>query len=47
MQDKTAGNSEACWSLTALARRSRTLVGARIDELQHGMQPDYAPATPR
>jgi hypothetical protein len=46
MQETTGGNSEACYSLTTLAPRSRTLVGARIDELQQGRQPDYAPATP-
>ena len=34
VQDTTARNSEACWSLTTLALRSRTLVGARIDVLQ-------------
>jgi hypothetical protein len=34
MQDTTAGSSEACWSLTTLALRSHTLVGARIEEWQ-------------
>jgi hypothetical protein len=46
MQETTAGNLEAYWSLTTLALRSHALVGARIDELQQGRQPDYAPATP-